>query len=157
MPLPPKHCPECREEFVHSVAVCPDCGVALVLELEPAPAHVLPPASALRRVRTATASWARSFSERLSAAGIAHRIEAEPPPPAGERAAREERLLSVYVEPERLEAAARLDQEHLRAQIPDVPEDVAPPAEDHCPACDEPADLDAPECASCGLAFRDPE
>ena len=53
--------------------------------------------------------------------------------------------------------AARLDAEHLRTQIPDVPEDfgIAAPQEDLCPACGESADLAAAECASCGLAFRD--
>jgi hypothetical protein len=156
--LPPKLCPECGEEFVHTVAICPDCGVTLVLELEPDAEREPTSVAALRRVRTATSSWARSFSERLSAAGIAHSIEAEPAAPrAGERASREERLYSVYVEPEDLETAARLDLEHLRSQIPDVPEELAAAAEDHCPACGEPADLAAPECASCGLAFRDAE
>jgi uncharacterized protein (UPF0212 family) len=160
MALPPKYCPECGEEFVHTVAICADCGVALVLELEPEPAeeHELPPTSALRRVRTATASWARAFSEHLSAAGIAHAIEAEPATPSGARTPREERLYSVFVEPEDFAEAARLDLEHMRTQIPDLPDDLAAGSgEGLCPACGEPADLSAPECASCGLAFRDAE
>ena len=31
-PLPPKWCPECRDEFVHSMQRCPTCGVDLVME-----------------------------------------------------------------------------------------------------------------------------
>jgi hypothetical protein len=46
----------------------------------------------------------------------------------------------------------------VRSQIPDVPEDWAAEAgEGRCPACGEPADLAAPECPGCGLAFRDAE
>ena len=47
---------------------------------------------------------------------------------------------SVFVREADVAEAARLDAEHLRAQIPDVPEDfgLAAPQEDLCPACGEP-------------------
>ncbi len=159
MTLPPKHCPECGEEYVHSVLVCADCGVALVLAGEPLAARELPPASELRRVRTATLSWGRGFSTRLAAAGIAHRVELEPDPDGSITASRGERLCGVFVRDEDVAEAARLDTEHLRSQIPDVPEDLdlAARGEGLCPACGEPADLAAAECAGCGLAFRDAE
>ena len=32
--LPPKWCPQCRDEFIHAMVRCPDCDVALVEELE---------------------------------------------------------------------------------------------------------------------------
>lgn len=159
MTLPPKRCPECGEEYVHTVLVCADCGVALVLAGETIPTRELPPTSELVRVRTATRSWAHDFSERLAEAGIGHRVELEDEP--GRRAgfAHDAQLCSVFVRAEDGEEAARLDAEYLHSQIPDVPEDYARRAAeaDRCPACGEPADLAAPECPSCGLAFRDAE
>jgi hypothetical protein len=159
MTLPPKRCPECGEEYVHSVLVCAECGVTLVLAGEPIPVRELPPASDLLRLRTATLAWAYSFSDLLAEAGIPHRIEPEEGPARAPSGSPGEQRCSVFVRPEDREQAARLDAQHLRSQIPDVPEDFAAGAieEDHCPACGEPADLAAPECASCGLAFRDME
>lgn len=159
MTLPPKYCPECREEYVHSVLVCADCGVALVLSVEASPVRELPEASELVRVRTSTLAWAHSFSELLVEAGVPHRVEPEGDSVRVSGIAADAQLCSVFVRPEDREEAARLDALHMRSQIPDVPEDFAGPAaeEGHCPACGEPADLAAPECASCGLAFRDPE
>jgi len=159
MTLPPKRCPECGEEYVHSVLVCAECGVTLVLAGEPIPVRELPPASDLMRVRTATLSWARSFSDLLAEAGIAHRVEPEVDSARASGVPRGEQLCSVFVRKEDREQAARLDVQHMRSQIPDVPENFAGGAieDDRCPACGEPADLAAPECASCGLAFRDAE
>jgi hypothetical protein len=162
--LPPRRCPECGEEYLHSVAVCPDCGVALVLEGEsisapPAPVDELPPASDLRRVRTATVGWARSFSDLLGEMGVPHRVELEDDSVRVAGIPADEQLCSVFVRPEDGERAAQLDSQLLRSQIPDVPEDFVPSyGEDgQCPACGEPADLAAAECGSCGLAFRDAE
>ncbi len=159
MTLPPRRCPECGEEYVYSVQLCPECGVALVLEGEPIPVHELPPASDLLRVRTATLAWARSFSDLLADAGIAHRVEPEDDSVRVTGVTADAQLCSVFVRAEDRERATELDAEHLRSQIPDVPEDFAGGAaeDDRCPACGEPADLAAPECASCGLAFRDAE
>ena len=157
--LPPRRCPECGEEYVHTVLVCAECGVTLVLAGEPIPVRELPSASDLLRVRTATLSWAYSFSDLLAEAGIAHRIEPEDDSVRVAGVPAEAQLCSVFVRPEDREQAARLDAQHLRSQIPDVPEDFAGGAseDDRCPACGEPADLAASECASCGLAFRDAE
>ena len=159
MPLPPKHCPECGGEYVHTVLVCARCGVALVLAGEPIAVRELPPSAELSKVRTATLSWARSFSDLLAEAGIAHRVEIEDESVRVTGVSADAQLCSVFVRAEDLEQAARLDAQHLRSQIPDVPEDFAGGAieDDRCPACGEPADLAAPECASCGLAFRDAE
>jgi hypothetical protein len=144
------------------VQLCPECGVTLLLAGEPVPEadeRELPPASELVRVRTATLAWANSFSDLLAEEGIPHRVEREGDGTKVAGARREEQVCSVYVLPEDRQRAAQLDAEHLRTQIPDVPEDRGDivPAEDRCPACGERADLDAAECASCGLAFRDAE
>jgi hypothetical protein len=162
--LPPRRCPECGEEYLHSVAVCPDCGVALVLEGEamPAssePADDLPPASDLHRVRTATVAWARRFSDLLAEEDVPHRVEFEVDSVRVAGIPADEQLCSVFVLAEDRERAAQLDAELLRSQIPDMPDDFVPGSgeEGRCPACDEPADLSAPECGSCGLAFRDAE
>jgi hypothetical protein len=157
MTLPPKYCPECGEEYVHTMTTCVDCGVPLALERAPIAVRDLPPAAMLLRVRTATVAWSRGFSERLTEAGIAHRVELAAETDASPVGNRGERLCSVYVREEDAASAARLDAEHLRSQIPDVPDDfgVAVPGEDTCPACGDPADLAAAECAGCGLAFRD--
>ena len=71
----------------------------------------------------------------------------------------DEQLCSVFVRREDGERAAQLDAQLLRSQIPDMPEDfvISSGEDDQCPACGEPADLAAPECGSCGLAFRDAE
>ena len=162
--LPPRRCPECGEEYLHSVAVCPDCGVALVLEGESMPARSAPagdlaPASDLHRVRTATMTWARSFSDLLDEVGVPHRVELEDDSVRVAGIPADEQLCSVFVRPEDGERAAQLDAQLLRSQIPDMPEDfvTGPVEDDQCPACGEPADLAAPECGSCGLAFRDAE
>ena len=159
MTLPPKQCPECHEEYVHTVQVCAECGVALILAGEPIPIREMPPASELLRVRTATVSWARSFSELLAEAGIEHRVELEGDPVRVAGGPHDAQLCSVFVREEDREDAVRLDAEHLRSQIPDVPEDFSgsAAADDRCPACGEPADLGEPECPGCGLAFRDAE
>jgi hypothetical protein len=159
MVLPPKRCPECGEEYVHTVQVCAECDVALVLAGEPILIRELPPTSELVRVRTATRSWAHNFSELLAEVGIGHRVEEEEESGSVAGFAHGAQVCSVFVRAEDAEEAARLDARYLHSQIPDVPEDYAQRAAeaDHCPACGEPADLSAAECPSCGLAFRDAE
>jgi uncharacterized protein (UPF0212 family) len=160
MTLPSRHCPECGGEYVHTVLLCAECGVALVLAGEPLRVREdLPPSSELLKVRSATLSWARSFSELLAEAGIPHRVELEGEVMQAAGVPADAQQCSVFVRAEDREEAMRLDALHLRSQIPDVPDDYAPGSidEGRCPACGEPADLAAPECASCGLAFRDAE
>ena len=56
MPLPPKLCPQCREEYVHTATTCVHCEVPLVLEGELSPQDAgddLPPISELICVRAA--------------------------------------------------------------------------------------------------------
>ncbi len=69
MNLPPKVCPECREEYLHQTEMCVHCDVPLVLESEvgaaPTPPE-FPPASELELLRGASMGWSTGLSERLS-------------------------------------------------------------------------------------------
>jgi hypothetical protein len=158
MPLPPRVCPECREEYVHSTLVCVHCDVALVHADEVGSDAVdeLPPISELHCVRAASVGWALGLSERLGEAGIPHRVEAASEGEEGrERRPGRNLPYGVYVRSEDLAAASEIDLRTLREEIPDLPEgfEMAEGAEDACPACGEPVDVGAPECPGCGLAL----
>lgn len=158
MALPPKVCPECREEYMHQAQTCVDCDVPLVLEgdLGGAPAPpAFPPAAELEVVRSASVGWSTGLSERLSAAGIAHRIEAGEAPATGGPS-----VFGVFVRAEDLDAAREIDAGFMRTQMPDLPEGFDPaslteedaaPAADTCPACGDPVAEAVSECPGCGL------
>jgi uncharacterized protein (UPF0212 family) len=163
MLMPPKVCPECREEYVHVASVCIHCDVALVLEGEvPAEgaAEELPPASELVCVRASSVGWAMSLSEHLVEASIPHRIQAATSDDDGERRKPGQNLpYGVYVLAKHEEAATRIDLAHTERQIPDVPEDFgqAEISADDCPACGGPIAATASECSDCGLTLLPPE
>jgi hypothetical protein len=154
MALPPKVCPECESEYMHTVTSCVHCDVELVPfeELVAAPASELPPSSELSLVRAAGMGWVVSLSERLVEAAIPHRVDplekrdegsGNPPGPYG-----------VYVRERDLDAAQRIDAAHIAHEIPDAHEaSVHAVAEDACPACGDPISESDAECAGCGLAF----
>ena len=153
MALPPKICPDCREEYLHSVQSCVHCEVPLVLEeqLEDVPVEGLAPSSDLATVRTASAGWALALSERLVGAGIAHRVE-EVSEGASQGGAQP---YSVFVRAQDLERARVIDAEQMEREIPDLPEDweTAGQAGDGCPACGAELADEASECPECGLAL----
>jgi len=164
MPKPPKVCPECGEEYLHTASVCVHCDVPLVLEGDrPAPhvAEELPPASELVCVRAASVGWAMSLSEHLVEAGIPHRIQAtESEEDDGSRRKPGQNLpYGVFVLAEHAETAAQIDLAHTGRQIPDIPEDFGQSeiSADNCPACGEAISPTATECAECGLALLLPE
>jgi hypothetical protein len=158
MSMPPKRCPECREEYVHSATLCVHCGVDLVPESELSDvdgSEDLPPVSELVCVRASSVGWAMALSERLVEAGIPHRIQA-----AGEEGEEgrgkpgQDLPYGVFVLEDDLEAATEVDAEHTEYQIPDIPENFDPLAEsENCPACGDPIDAEANECGGCGLAL----
>jgi hypothetical protein len=158
--LPPKVCPECREEYLHSASECAHCEVPLVLEGEVPDAPVaaeLPPASELECVRVAAIGWVLALSDVLSAAGITHRVEIANPDP-GSEAAGPQTPYGVFVRAEDHTAAARIDADFMRAQIPDSPGDADFAVEEgQCPACGEALDASAPECPACGIALAPAE
>ncbi len=160
MELPPKLCPQCGEEYLHTVATCVDCGVALVAEGElpraaaTEPGRALPPTAELVALRSADPAWIRILSEALQAEGVPHRVALGQ---AGSRG--RPGSCTLLVLPEDAERAARVDAEVARAQIPDLPEDASPRwvESDACPACGSPLDVGASECGGCGLVFGSQE
>ena len=159
MAMPPKVCPECGEEYLHTATVCVHCDVSLVNEGErPAedPRDELPPVEKLVCVRASSVAWAMSLSERLLEAGIPHRIQAATSDEEGSvRRPGQNLPYGVFVLPDDAKAAAGIDASHTEQQIPDIPEDFDPTAGDPnaCPACGELISDTATECPSCGLAL----
>lgn len=155
MALPPKICPDCGEEYVHSAVTCVHCEVALVHaeEAHSAPSQELPPASELSPIRIASSGWALALSELLVEAGIPHRVEVVSEDAAGRRGSGPGPY-GVYVRSEDAERARTLDTRHLEREIPDLPEGwEGSPAGEDCPACGASVADDAAECPDCGLAL----
>ncbi|HEX5065304.1 MAG TPA: hypothetical protein VFY49_04260 [Myxococcota bacterium] len=153
-------CPECGEEYLPTVVQCVHCRVALVAPggtAPDAPSQVeLPPVAQLVCIRTSSLDWAQGLSERLSEAGITHRLEAQPTSREGEQNARRPDSMpyGVYVLERDAADAREIDQEHMRSQIPDLPEEgVSEAAGEGCPACGAAVAADAAECPECGLAL----
>jgi len=156
-----KICPRCGEEYVLAASTCADCGVPLGFD-RPAPAAEpeapeLPEPSALVALRHAEVSWIEGLAEALAEAGIPSRVEL--PQAADERRVQGAGLgairCTLYVRPEDAAAAARIDAEFARSQVPDLPEDAASAWQEAevCPGCETPLAADATECPECGLAF----
>lgn len=160
MEPPPKLCPECGEEYLHTVATCGDCGVALVAEgelprePEEEAAPELPPSEELTALRSADPSWMHVLSEALALERIPHRVEIT----EAKSRTRGGRCV-LFVRPEDAEHALRVDSEVARGQIPDLPEDstTAWTESESCPACGEAVDAGAHECTGCGLVFAPEE
>jgi len=161
--MPPKFCPECRDEFVHSATICVGCDVPLVLEGELGAdrGEELPPISELVCIRASAVGWARALSEKLAEAGIPHRIQAagaDDGEGEGEQQKPGENLpYGVYVLDEDVEEATKIDLEHTNSEIPDIPEGFegaqSDVADDACPACGDPIVPTTDECPGCGLAI----
>ena len=156
---PPKFCPSCRDEFVHAATVCAQCDVELVLAENLSDETEFPPASELVCVRVADSNWSLGLAESLRELDVPHRV-------ALLESGSTKQVYGVFVLPEDLDAASRIDADHARREMPDLPEGFDPrdmmtgPAaevdapEDVCPACGDPIEPTASECAGCGLAIR---
>jgi hypothetical protein len=152
-------CPRCGEEYLASVATCADCGIPLGTgepAPEPEPAD-LPPSAELVALRHAEVTWIEGLAEALAAAGIPSRVEL--PSERDDRSVQGRGMGSfrctLFVRSEDAAAAARVDADFARTQVPDLPEEIDPgsTAEDACPGCGTPVVADAEECPECGLAF----
>lgn len=157
MELPPKVCPSCGEEYVHTVTVCVECKVVLGFDA-PAqePAFEMPPAEELVALRNAEVVWIEGLAHALAEAGIPSRVEL----PRREDDSVQSRGLgaircNIFVRPEDATAAARIDAEFARSQVPDLPDQNAGEwgESDACPGCGTALASDAHECPECGLAF----
>ena len=156
-------CPQCEAEYLATAIECVECRVALVHPEQLASAEVedLPPASELTCIRAASVAWTRALSGRLSEVGIPHRVEAirEHADADDDDSVRKRpnfRLpCGVYVRPDDLRAAAEIDADFMRSQIPDLPDghEISGGSQDaeSCPACGERVRLDTRECPGCGL------
>ena len=156
--LPPKICPRCGEEYVHTMERCVDCDVPLGTD---APAGFeappdLPPTEQLVALRNAEVPWIEGLAHALAAAGIPSRVEL----PRHEDQSVQSRGMgaircNIFVRPADALAAARVDAEFARTQVPDLPHDEAGEwgEGDACPGCGTEVASDASECPECGLSF----
>lgn len=157
MELPPKVCPRCGEEYIHTALVCVECKVPLGLDAPaPEPSFEMPPAEELVALRNAEVVWIEGLAHALADAGIPSRVEL----PRSEDDSVQSRGLgaircNLFVRSEDAAAARRIDAEFARSQVPDLPaQDAGEWGEsDACPGCGTALAMDARECPECGLAF----
>lgn len=154
------YCPRCESEFVPSATRCESCDVALVADLTAVvyEADEMPPTRELVCVRAASMGWAQGLSTSLAASGISHRIEAVGDDDGDESLREQPNALlpyGVWVLEADLERARAIDDDYLRGQIPDLPDEGADVegADGGCPACGDPVPESAGECPGCGLAM----
>lgn len=155
--MPPKVCPRCGEEYIYTVQRCVDCDVALGSE-GPAEEAVLelPPSEQLVPLRNAEVPWIEGLAHALAAAGIPSRVEL----PRREDQSVQSRGMgaircNIFIRPEDATAAARIDAEFARTQVPDLPAAGAGEwgESESCPGCGTDLAADATECPDCGLSF----
>jgi hypothetical protein len=158
MQLPPKTCPRCGEEYVATVAICADCGIPLGSEAPAAAAgpEPLPSVEGLVALRHAEVPWIEGLAGALAEAGISSRVELPREadlrrvPGRGLGALR----CTLYVRREDGAAAARIDAEFARSQVPDLPAaETAWSESEGCPGCGASLAAEAQECPECGLTF----
>ncbi len=155
----PLFCPECRSEFLATATRCADCDLALVPEsaLGDVAVEEMPPVAELVCVRAASVGWAQGLSERLSEAGISHRIEVahDDEDDGSVRRPGHNLPYGAYVRPQDAEAAAAVDAAFTEYQIPDLPGAVegGEVGEDACPACGAQVTPETAECPECGIVL----
>lgn len=151
-------CPSCHEEFTLLVAECAHCGIALVSPGERPDDGLLedfPDTNELDCVRVGPLPWTRALSEKLSEAGIAHRVQPDTRTEAEGGIDRSrfggEDLYGTWVEPDELDAAQAIDT----AIFAPLEADLEPEASEGetCPACGGSLAVDSAQCPDCGLSF----
>ena len=153
-----KICPSCGEEYVHSATTCVDCGVPLGFEAPASPeAPELGASDRLVPLRHAEVPWIEGLAHALAEAGIPSRVVLPDEPDLRRVQGRGTGALrcTLYVRSEDAAAAAEVDTEFARGQVPDLPEDAGSgwAETEACPGCGAPLSTQAEECPECGLAF----
>lgn len=161
-----RYCPRCGVAHQAWATRCADCDCELVDEPPPPsqalPPSALPPARELACLDTGDAWHVRSLAEALQAGGLSCRIDSHPPdaPLSGPGFSARRGFsgattrLGVYVLPDELEAARRIQDEHRRSRTPGEAELAAGEhGEEACPACGTPLAASAEACGECGLEF----
>jgi hypothetical protein len=157
---PVKLCPECAGEYRPDIERCADCGVPLVHpeEIAARDARELPRSPGLIAVRTAPIEQARALAADLDREGFRYYVD--------RRRAREEGLLTVYVQRQDAAAAKAVAEAREQREAPfdtDAWEEESPaarreaPSYKVCPECLGEYRLDIERCADCGIVLVFPE
>jgi len=154
----PKRCPECGEDFLHTMERCSDCGVPLRLASEladPETAAGMPPASELVLIRAEGPAWIEALAGALRAAEIPSRVEIIDPGRHGMRSGVSGTACGLFVLERDVARAREVDARVQREQIPDLPAEQAPGGAanvgEGCPACGHALGASDAECPDCGL------
>jgi hypothetical protein len=151
-----KVCRSCGSEFVARVEACLDCGGPLEEVVAGgaadvgAPAAAPPEDEATTPLREGEPAFLRDLAERLTAAGVPHRLAVSGDCTSGCRT-----RYAVYVRPADRAAALEVDRAFYAAAVPDGDRAVALDAEG-CPACGAAQPPAVVECPECGLVLGDP-
>lgn len=154
-------CPSCGSEFQPHVTHCIDCGAptrsswaapelprARRQEASVVSPLPLPPETPADLVSASSADWVKKLEDVLARNGIPCRLDVYDPSECPTR------TYAVWVAEADLGRATELENELLRAEIPDYDETFPqlPPA-GVCPACGSPVSPSDAECPTCGLAL----
>ncbi len=159
MLLPPKYCPSCAAEHVHTALRCLDCDVPL--ELHPpghpgsaaAPERSLPPAEQLPCLVRGDPFRIERLALYLQEAGLSSRVDSYPPGrqlgSGGMLSFGGDTQVGIYVHPDEREQGMRLIEEYDAGRMPEPEASEV----EGCPACGGALSTDASSCSSCGLEF----
>ncbi len=143
---PPKTCPSCRVEYLHTAEICADCDVALVSGPLPEPEDdagaSLPSTDELALVLRDQPWELERMAQVLASADLRARIDR-----VGERE------LGLYVLPSDRAAALLVVHEYRAATLHDAEAGAIGEALTACPTCQTDLHPAATSCPECGLEF----
>jgi len=146
----PIYCPQCKLGFAPETELCPSCKIALVpadeLEELEMPFPFQDDLANFEQLRVATAGWIQHLQEKLEEAEISYRTKTTN---------YDRTLLAVYVRPEDLKRAKKIDHEVFAAEVPGSGDVLPVEKLDFwsCPACGHQLAENDQKCGECGLAL----